>query len=194
MTTPAGAGSSSRPATSGDIWHVTSRHRRNQPRPQCPTKASRARFARARFARSPAHSQEQIEEEGLTRAGGRRRLCVHHCSGTGQGEAEALYRHSMPSDERTFSRYAQPLARLGNQNNNAPPKCTPTLVLRATRMYRPSTHLQHWSAPGMCDRGVACGDTGRVLYSLQPALRLSKQRAGRRRQSGRAPNMPRWYT
>ena len=42
--------------------------------------------------------------------------------------------------------------------------------------------------------GVPCGDSLRGLCSLQPALRLSRQRAGPRTRPGRALNIPRWHT
>ena len=56
------------------------------------------------------------------------------------------------------------------------------------------TEHRRTCSTGMCNWGVPCGDSGRVLCSLQPALRLCKRRAGPRTRPGSALNIPRWCT
>src|SRR5262249_45773662 len=104
------------------------------------------------------------------------------------GEERALYRQSLERAARTLRttvsltwgiKTTMPLRNALPPLYCARPECT--------------EHRRTCST-GMCNWGVPCGDSGRVLCSLQPALRLCKRRAGPRTRPGSALNIPRWCT
>ena len=104
---------------------------RRWPRPQSETQASRPRFAG-----SPPPASMTLLTRGSRQGGRKMRVCGHpHLLGAAGRQSGGRFigtRGNAPLDVRPDR-----TAHLGNKDNNAPQKCSPTLVLRAARMYRP---------------------------------------------------------